>query len=473
MLTPPTVIPVILSGGAGTRLWPLSRATCPKQFLPLVTERSMIQETALRCAPFGAPIIVCNQEHRFLIAHQMQAIGLATRDIMLEPEGRNTAPSVAVAALRAVESDPAALILVLPSDHVLHDVAAFHQAVALATEAAAAGALVTFGIQPDHPATGYGYIRAGQPLPGVAGCRTATAFIEKPSLDRAEGLLAEGDCLWNSGIFLFPAGLFIDELARLEPDMLAICRRAVAEATLDLDFLRLAPVFAEARNISVDYAVMEHTTRAAVVPVDLGWSDVGSWAALWSIGDKDVAGNVCTGDVILENSRNSLFHSTQPLIAAVGVENVVVVATEGAVLVASKDHAEHVKTIVEQLKTAGRSEESLNRRVYRPWGNYQTLDVGRRFQVKQITVNPGAKLSMQYHYHRAEHWVVVEGTARITSGDQVSLLHENQSTYIPLGQLHRLENPGKVPLCLIEVQSGSYLGEDDIVRIDDQYGRSG
>lgn len=475
-MTPAPIVPVILSGGSGTRLWPVSRSSYPKQLLPLLGELTMLQETVVRVKDrgFAAPILVCNEEHRFLIADQLDKAGVTAREIVLEPTARNTAPAVAAAALIAAADDPRALILVLPSDHAVRLPDAFAEAVNIARVAAESGALVTFGIRPDRPATGYGYIRAGQPLDGAPGCLRVERFVEKPDRATAEALLAEGGHSWNSGMFLFPARVYLDELRRLEPEMLAACEQAVAEARRDLIFLRLDDrAFARARGQSVDYAVMEHTDRAAVVPVDIGWSDVGSWDALWEIGEKDESGNVTKGDVLCHDTRDCHVWTSQTLVATVGVENLVVVATDDAVLVASRERAEDVKLVVDRLKKDGRPEPATHSRVYRPWGSYETLELGNRFQVKQIVVNPGAKLSLQYHYHRAEHWVVVEGTARIVRGEEELILQENESTFIPLGVKHRLENPGKLPLRLIEVQSGSYLGEDDIVRIEDQYGRHG
>ncbi|MBY0431037.1 MAG: mannose-1-phosphate guanylyltransferase/mannose-6-phosphate isomerase [Rhodospirillales bacterium] len=470
----PLIHPVILSGGVGTRLWPLSRSTHPKQFLPLVSDRSMIQETIerVRGAGFAAPLMVCSNEHRFLVAQQMHEMGLKAHDIVLEPMGRNTAPAAAVAALLLAAEDADALMLLLPSDHAIADIASFHAALTRAAVAAREGALVTFGITPDAPATGYGYIEQGAAFNGHAGCHKVARFVEKPDPATAQGYLDHGGFLWNSGMFLFPVRAYLAELERLEPEMLAACREALAKAGRDLDFLRLDPVaFARAKSQSIDYAVMEHTGRAVVVPVSMGWNDVGSWSALWGIGSKDTAGNVSHGDVLTEDSSDSYFYSNGHLVAAVGVKDIILVATPDAVLAVHKDRAEDVKKIVDRLKLANRSEHIQHAKVYRPWGSYQTIDAGDRFQVKQIVVNPGAKLSLQYHYHRAEHWIVVEGTARVTRGNETLLLHENESTFIPLGQMHRLENPGKVPLRLIEVQSGAYLGEDDIVRVEDQYGR--
>ena len=469
----PAVTPVILSGGSGTRLWPVSRTAYPKQLLPLLAERTMLQETALRATGpgFAPPVVVCNEEHRFIIGQQLQAAGATPATIVLEPVARNTAPAAAVAALLA-DGDTDRLLLVLPSDHAITRPEAFQAAVAAARPAAAAGALVTFGIAPTRPATGYGYIQQGAPLAGADGCFQLRRFVEKPDQATAQAYLAEGGYLWNSGMFLFSARAFLAELERFEPAMLAACRQAVALAGRDLDFLRLdAQAFAASPSQSIDYAVMEHTRHAAVVPADMGWSDVGSWSALWDIGDKDPRGNVTRGDVLLEGSDGCYVRSDGPLVAVVGLSDLVVVATDDAVLAVHKDRTEEVKRICERLKAAGRTEHALHARVHRPWGSYQTLEIGDRFQVKQIVVNPGAKLSLQYHYHRAEHWIVVEGTAVIRRGDETAILRENESTYIHVGQMHRLENPGKIPLRLIEVQSGTYLGEDDIVRVADDYGR--
>lgn len=473
------LIPVILSGGAGTRLWPLSRELYPKQFLPLTGERTMIQETALRTAGLPsvtAPIVVCNEAHRFLVAEQLRLVDATPRAVLLEPVGRNTAPAVAIAALAALADSgradgAAALLLVLPADHVLADVAAFHRAVEAALPAARAGRFVTFGVVPTHPETGYGYIRKGAAAGPVL---PVGAFVEKPDAAKAAAFVAGGDYLWNSGMFLLPAQGYLDELRRLDPEMLAACRKAFAGAARDLDFIRLERAAFEAcRSDSIDYAVMEKTDRAAVVALDAGWSDVGSWASLQDALPADHDGNVTRGDVLAEDSRDCLLYSSGRLIAAVGLDRHVVIETKDAVMVAPKGRVQDVKRLVERMKQAGRSEPGLHREVFRPWGSYDSVDAGERFQVKRLTVKPGAVLSLQKHRFRAEHWVVVKGTARITRGEDVFLLHENESTYIPIGTVHRIENPGQEPLQIIEVQSGSYLGEDDIVRLDDHYGRKG
>lgn len=461
------LVPVILSGGAGTRLWPLSRELYPKQFLPLVTGRTLLQDTAQRIA--GRPIVVCNNEHRFIVAEQLREIGVEPRAVVIEPVGRNTAPAVAVAAL-LLEAEPDALMLVMPSDHSIRDEEGFAQAVERAIPLARSGMLVTFGITPHEPNTGYGYIRTGQPIPGGF---AVDRFVEKPDLETAQGYLAAGDYLWNSGIFLFPAGLYLEELARHHADMVSGCRKALREGATDLFFFRLCPEdFAAITSQSVDYAVMEHTDRAAVVPVDMGWSDIGSWSALWQESDRDADGNALIGDVTALGTRNSYMRTNRQLIAAIGVSDLVVVATDDVVLVADKRHDQQVKQMVEALRAADRPEVSANSRVWRPWGWYQTIDSGARFRVKHIQVNPGAKLSLQKHWHRSEHWVVVTGTAIVSRDGQSFVLRENESTFIPAGITHRLENPGKVPLRLIEVQSGEYVGEDDIVRLEDDYGRS-
>ncbi|MFM2042815.1 MAG: mannose-phosphate guanylyltransferase [Pseudomonadota bacterium] len=470
------IVPVILSGGAGSRLWPHSREKYPKQLLPLVSDRSMIQDTVLRVAGgegFAAPLIVCNNEHRFVIAEQMAQIGVAPAAIVLEPMGRNTAPAVAVAARLAQAADAGALLLVLPADHAILDETAFQAAVATGTLAAQAGHLVTFGITPTAPETGYGYIEAGQPVAAVPGAFHIARFTEKPARAVAEAYLADGRHAWNSGMFLFAARTFLEELERWAPEVLRAADQAIAAASRDLDFLRLgADAFAVAPGISIDYAVMEKTERAVVVPAEMGWTDVGAWSALWQIAPKDAAGNVALGDVMLVDSSDCYVRSPHALTAVVGVKDVVVVATEDAVLVADRSRVQDVKTIVDRLKSAGRSEPLEHKRVYRPWGFYQGVHAGDGFQVKRITVHPGRKLSLQKHQHRSEHWVVVHGTAVVTVDDTVRTLNANQSIYIPLGAVHRLENPGPGDLHLIEVQTGSYLGEDDIVRLEDTYGRT-
>jgi mannose-1-phosphate guanylyltransferase/mannose-6-phosphate isomerase len=470
------ITPVILSGGAGTRLWPLSRSLYPKQLLPLVGGETLLQEAARRVADparFEAPILVANDEHRFIVAEQLRAIGVAPAALILEPVGRNTAPAIAVAALTAVEKDPDALILVMPSDHVIGNRAAFVAAVERAADAARAGGLVTFGITADRPETGYGYIKRGAPLGKVDGVFKVAAFVEKPDRAKAADYLAAGDYVWNSGIFLFPAKPFLAELERLRPEMLKGVRAAMSGAARDLDFLRLEKAaFAALKGESVDYAVMEHTANAAVVPVEMGWSDVGSWDALWDIKAKDNDGNVVQGDVVLEDVKNTYVRAEHGLVAALGVEDLVVVTTDDVVLVARRDRAQDIKKVIARLEKDKRPELAAHMVVHRPWGTYCSIHNGERVQVKHIMVKPGAKLSLQMHHHRAEHWVVVTGTAKVTRGKEEIILFEDQSTYIPMGTPHRLENPGKIPLHLIEVQSGSYLGEDDIVRFEDTYGRS-
>ena len=465
------IVPVILSGGSGTRLWPLSREAYPKQFLPLVGDDTMLQATWKRVASIAgaAPIVVANQEHRFMAAEQLRECKVLPQALILEPVGRNTAPAIAIAALQALAGGNDALLLVLPSDHVVRNEAAFHAAVKQAAVAAEAGKLVTFGIVPTAPETGYGYIKAAT----GEGVRAVDRFVEKPDQATAEKYVASGEYYWNSGMFLFKASRYLKELETMQPAILAACRAALDKAARDNDFIRLdAEAFAASPNDSIDYAVMEKTADAAVVPLDAGWNDVGSWSALWEVSDKDSDGNACHGDVIALDCKDSYAYGNR-LIAMVGLQDVVVVETDDAVFVGHKDRVQDVKEIVGQIKRDGRSEAAAHRKVYRPWGAYDSIDNGARFQVKRITVKPGATLSLQMHHHRAEHWIVVSGTAEVTRGDEVILLSENQSTYIPLGVTHRLKNPGKLPLELIEVQSGSYLGEDDIVRFEDQYGRAG
>ncbi len=466
--------PVILSGGVGSRLWPLSRSLFPKQLLALAGDSSLIQDTARRATgpAFAPPLLVCNVEHRFLIAEQMRAAGVGPTAILLEPQGRNTAPAAAVAALMLAEQDPDAILLLMPADHVVRDVAAFARAVDSAQDAAAQGYLVTFGISPAGPETGYGYVQRGSALYENAPAFLVRRFVEKPDSLTAARYIESGDYYWNSGMFAFQAKSFLAELERLEPEMLDRCRAAIRNGKRDLDFFRLDPkAFEACKSISIDYAVMEHTQKAVIVPVEMGWSDIGSWEALWDASDKDDVGNALKGDVLHHGARNSYLRSEGPMIAAVGVEDLVVVATADAVLVSRKNSSQDVKKIVEQLERGNRELHVTHRKVYRPWGSYEGLDIGENFQVKRITVNPGAKLSLQMHHKRAEHWVVVSGTAQVTCDDKVFPLHENQSTFIPLGAKHRLENIGTAPLHLIEVQSGSYFGEDDIVRFEDSYGR--
>ncbi|AWH27970.1 mannose-1-phosphate guanylyltransferase/mannose-6-phosphate isomerase [Stenotrophomonas sp. YAU14A_MKIMI4_1] len=464
------VQPVILSGGSGTRLWPLSREAYPKQFLPLAGDSTMLQATWQRVAPIasGGPLVIANEEHRFVAAEQLQQVGAEPAAIILEPMGRNTAPAIAVAALEATRDGADALLLVLPSDHVITNEAAFRSAVQAAAGAAEAGKLVTFGIVPTGPETGYGYIKAAD----GQGVRAVERFVEKPDLETASGYVASGQYYWNSGMFLFKASRYLQELERFQPQMLAGSRSAWQQARRDADFTRLdKDAFAAVPSDSIDYAVMEKTADAVVVPLDAGWNDVGSWTALRDVSQQDGNGNAHQGDVIAIDCRNTYAYG-QRLVAMVGLDDVIVVETDDAVLVGKADRMQEVKTVVAQLKADGRSEATWHRKVYRPWGAYDSIDNGERFQVKRITVKPGGTLSLQMHHHRAEHWIVVSGTAEVTRGDEVILLSENQSTYIPLGVTHRLRNPGKLPLELIEVQSGSYLGEDDIVRFEDTYGRS-
>jgi mannose-1-phosphate guanylyltransferase/mannose-6-phosphate isomerase len=467
--------PVILSGGSGTRLWPMSRSLYPKQLLALVGERSLLQDAVLRVAgdaEFAAPLIIANEEHRFIIAEQLRGIGAVAAALVLEPIGRNTAPAACVAALRLAASEPDALMLVMASDHVIGDLAAFRGAIGRAAVAARAGRLVSLGITPEQPETGYGYIAAGAPLDGAPGAFAVARFVEKPDAATAERYLASGEYFWNSSIFLFPAALYLAELGRLRPAMLAACKAALENARSETDFVRLdKAAFASCPSDSIDYAVMEHTKQAAVVPVGMGWSDLGSWDALWEMSARDERGNALLGNVVSEATKNCYLRSEAGLVAAVGVEDLVVVATDDAVMVAPRNRTQEVKNLVDRLRAESRVEADALSTVHRPWGTYRALHNGNRVQVKHIMVKPGAKLSLQMHHHRAEHWVVVQGTAKIVRGNEEMVLTEDQSTYIPLGTAHRLENPGKIPLHVIEVQSGSYLGEDDIVRFEDSYGR--
>lgn len=463
--------PVLLSGGSGTRLWPLSRETYPKQFLPLAGADTMLQATWLRVAAIAdaAPIVVANEEHRFLVAEQLRQIGAPTPAILLEPMGRNTAPAIAAAAMQAMVVGKDPLLLVLPSDHVVRDGDVFRAAVGQARAAAEQGALVTFGILPTLPETGLGYIQA---MGAAAGMRQVARFVEKPDAATAQTYLDAGGYYWNSGMFLFRASCYLQELQRFRPDILAATRKAYDIAKHDGDFIRLdKDAFAACPSDSIDYAVMEPTDAAMVLPVDIGWSDLGSWSALWNVAPHDTDGNATFGDVIAIDSRNSYVHARR-LVALVGVDDLVVVETDDAVLVARKDRVQQVKDVVARLKQDKRSQAALHREVHRPWGSYDSVDAGAHFQVKRIKVKPGAQLSLQSHTRRAEHWIVVSGIARVTRDNDVFELHANQSTYIPIGARHRLENPGAQMLELIEVQSGDYLGEDDIVRYDDVYGRA-
>ena len=468
------IIPVILSGGSGTRLWPLSREAYPKQFLPLVDQRTMLQNTALRIAGLTdvtAPLVVCNEEHRFMVAEQLRAVGIQPATVILEPVGRNTAPAVAIAALHAQREGADPVLLVLPADHVIADVEGFRAAVRQVAPHAEAGRLITFGIVPAVPETGYGYIKAGAPVDESGVCQVER-FVEKPDLATAQGYLETGGYFWNSGMFMFRASAFLAELERLAPAMLAACQQAVVAGHADTDFLWLdRKTFAACSKDSIDYAVMEKTDHAVVMPLAVGWNDVGSWSALWDVGERDADGNILRGDVISVDTRDTYVDAATRLVSTVGVDNLVVVETADAVLVATKDRVQDVKTVVNRLQASQRPEGRVHRKVYRPWGFYDSIDLDQRFQVKHITIKPGACISSQMHHHRAEHWVVVSGTARVHRGDEEFLLTENQSTYIPVGVQHRLTNPGKIPLEIIEVQSGSYLGEDDIVRFEDVYGR--
>ena len=473
------IVPVILSGGSGTRLWPVSRESFPKQFWPLVSELSLIQETAARAQRpgFAPPIVVCNQEHRFVVAEQLRGLGIQGARILLEPVGRNSAPAILAAALVVAETDPGAVLWMMAADAAIEDGEALHVALAAAVAAARAGHVATFGMKPTAPETGFGYIERGAALPGIAGAYAVGQFLEKPDAARAAEFVASGRHLWNSGMFVFTAATLIAEMERFVPDVVAAVRAALAASVADLDFVRLDPAaFGACPSISLDYAVAERTTLAAVVPADIGWSDVGSWGALWELGAKDGDGNVASasgrGAVVFEGASNSYARSDGAVVAVLGLEDVVVVSTVDAVLAMHRDHAQDVKKVVDRLRAMKRPEATAHNRVYRPWGFYESLIQGERFQVKRIVVNPGHKLSLQKHFHRAEHWVVVNGTALVTRDAEVLMVRENESIYLPLGCVHRMENPGRIPLTLIEVQSGSYTGEDDIVRIEDTYGRS-
>lgn len=462
------IYPVVLSGGSGTRLWPLSREFYPKQLLRLAGDQALLQQTVTRIdgmKDVANPLLICNEEHRFLVAEQVRELGRKSLEIILEPTGRNTAPAATLAALSLSKRDSKALMLLMPADHVIQDTKAFQAAMGEGRKLAEQGMLVTFGIVPTAPETGYGYIRRGE------GNKVAQ-FVEKPDLATAERYLASGEYLWNSGIFLIRVDVWLREIEQQRPEMLVACRAAYEKGKRDADFFRIdAGEFSNCPSDSIDYAVMEKTSHAAVVPLDAGWSDIGAWSALWEVCDQDNDGNVTQGDVLTHATQNTLVIAQHRLVATVGLNDVIVIETPDAVLVAHKDKSQNVRDIVDQLKRAKRTEHQWHRRVYRPWGSYEGIDVGERFQVKRIIVKPGAALSLQMHHHRAEHWIVVKGTARVTRDEEVFILSENQSTYIPLGVKHRLENPGNIPLEIIEVQSGGYLGEDDIVRFEDVYNR--
>lgn len=466
------LLPVIMAGGSGTRLWPLSRQLYPKQFHALVGERTMLHQTVARLDGLSAetPLVICNEEQRFLAAEQMRAAGHGEATILLEPVGRNTAPAIALAALRATATGADPILLVLAADHHIQQEDAFRASIRDGLALAEDGKLVTFGIVPTRPDTGYGYIRQGE---RVGNGFTVAAFAEKPDAETAVRYIADGSYLWNSGMFMFRASRYLEELEKFRPDVLDACRKATAVMRPDMQFVRLdAEAFANCPAESIDYAVMEKTADAVVLPLDADWSDIGSWSALLSVQERDGDGNAFAGDVMAFDTRGTLARADKRLVALVGVENLVVVETKDALLVAHRDKVQEVKRIVERLEAAGRGEHLNHRDVYRPWGHYDSIDIGPRDQVKRITVNPGAKLSVQMHHHRSEHWVVVRGTAKVQKGDATILISENESVYIPVGEIHALENPGKIPLELIEVQTGSYLGEDDIVRFEDRYGRS-
>ena len=466
--------PVILTGGAGSRLWPVSREFYPKPLLPLFGDHTLLQDTAARLdaiSAMGNPVFVCNEEHRFLVAEQVRALDKEPEAILLEPEGRNTAPALTIAALYLCDKEPDAMMVVMPADHVIPDAKAFTAAVEQGGRLAADGYLVTFGVVADKPETGYGYIHRGEDI-DASGVFKVDRFVEKPDAATAQGYVDSGEYYWNAGIFLLRADRWLDEIGKLQPEILNACRQATAGGSRDSDFVRVEKeAFLSSPSDSIDYAVMEKTTRAAVVPLQTSWSDVGSWSSIWEVSEQDSEGNVARGDVLTHNTRNSLFMAENRCVAALGLDDMIVIETADAVLVADKNKCQDVKVIVNQLKESGREEHRFHRRVYRPWGDYEGIDHGNRYQVKRLTVKPGAKLSLQMHHHRAEHWIVVSGTAQVTRGEDVFMLSENESTYIPIGTNHRLENPGTIPLEIIEVQSGSYLGEDDIVRFEDVYNR--
>lgn len=462
------ICPVILSGGSGTRLWPLSREHYPKQLLALTGKRTLLQETAHRLDGISTilpPIIVCNEEHRFLVAEQLREVDIKPSSIILEPAGRNTAPALTLAAMSLLEQGIDPVMLVMPADHVISDVSAFQDVVRDGVNLALQGRLVTFGIVPDYPATGYGYIKQGKD-------NSVSAFVEKPDLQTAQSYVETGNYFWNSGLFMLKASVWMEELHRFRPDIATTIEKAFKEGKADQDFFRAEQeIFKQCPSDSIDYAVMERTDLASVLPMDAGWSDIGAWSSLWEVSERDSSGNVLSGDAIAHNTQDTMVVAQHRVVAAVGLNNMIVVETPDAVLVCHKEHSQDVKEIVNRLKEGDRSEHQMHRKVYRPWGTYEGVDVGERFQVKRLTVKPGASLSLQSHTQRAEHWVVVRGIAKVTRGEEIIELSENQSTYIPIGMKHRLENPGTIPLEIIEVQSGSYLGEDDIVRYDDIYDR--
>ena len=466
--------PVILSGGSGSRLWPLSREHYPKPLLPLVSHQTLLQDTACRLDDIddlGNAVYVCNEEHRYLLGEQIAQLGKRPATIILEPEGRNTAPALTLAALFLVRQDPDAMMVVMPADHVMTEPAAFVEAVRAGSANADAGELVTFGIVPDAPETGYGYIRRDEKQANGPAYRVGQ-FVEKPDLDTAESYLASGDYYWNSGIFMMRADKWLQSIGQFRPEIVAACRTAMDAGRRETDFYRIdRKAFTACPSDSIDYAVMEKTDDAVVIPISAGWSDVGAWPALWNVCPRDEAGNVIQGDVIAHDTNNAFLVAQHRCLATVGLDNIIVVETADAVLVASKDKAQDVKEVVKRLKDEQRDEHMVHREVFRPWGSYEGIDEGHRYQVKRLMVKPGAAISLQMHHHRAEHWIVVKGTALVTCGDQVFHLHENESTYIPIGEKHRLENPGKTPLEIIEIQSGGYLGEDDIVRFEDIYDR--
>lgn len=459
-----------MAGGSGTRLWPLSRGMYPKQFLPLMGEDTMLQQTCKRAAAVSteAPIIICNEEHRFIASEQIRLSGIQGAKLILEPEGKNTAPAVAIAALQVL-SEEDAILLVLSADHYIEDTNKFVETVLKAAKSTEQGGMVTFGITPTAPETGYGYILKGQPEGEL---NLVDSFVEKPDAETAKKYLESGEYLWNSGMFVFTASAYLNELKTHQPDILVACENAMRLAVSDMDFIRPdKEAFSYCPDDSIDYAVMEKTSTAKVIAFSADWSDVGSWSSLWDVTEKDASGNSIIGDVILTDTNTSYIHSNEKLTAVLGLDDIVVVDTKDALLVANKHKVQDIKSIVNQLKAERRSQTSHHREVYRPWGVYDSIDNGERYQVKRITVKPGAKLSVQMHHHRAEHWIVVSGTASVIIGSEEKLVSENQSVYIPIGEIHSLENPGRIPLELIEVQSGSYLGEDDIVRFEDKYGR--